>query len=138
MGRNILVVDDEQDSRDAVCRYLEKQGHRLYCAANGSEAIALLGATVPDAIVLDYRMPDMDGVSVLEVLRSYLRWADVPVVILTAYPEEPRLWRVEDYGVRRVFVKSKYLLEDLAQYLDEIMAPNRPQHPIDESTQKTL
>ncbi len=138
MGRNILVVDDEQDSRDAVCRFLEKSGHRVFCASNGSEAIALLGTTVPDSIVLDYRMPDMDGVTVLEVLRSYLRWSDVPVVMLTAFPEEPRLWHIQDYGVRRVFVKSKYLLEDLVEYLEQMMAPMPPQHPIHESEQKML
>jgi CheY-like chemotaxis protein len=126
MGRNILVVDDEQDSRDAVCRFLQHGGHRVYCAANGNEAIALLGTTVPDAIVLDYRMPDMDGVSVLEVLRSYLRWTDIPVVILTAFPEEPRLWHIKDYGVKRVFVKSQYQLEDLLSYLEQVMSPVPP------------
>jgi CheY-like chemotaxis protein len=129
MMANVLVVDDDADSREAVGRFLEQAGHTVYAAQDGGHALNLLGTKVPDVIVLDYRMPDMDGVTVLNVLRSYLRWAQVPVMILTAYPDEPRLWNVDQLGVSRVFVKSKVLLEDLAAAVEEVCSRPNPSGP---------
>src|SRR3954468_22562515 len=91
----ILVVDDDADGREALVTYLAKGGHSVVGAASGREALDALEkmtGDVPDLVLLDIRMPGMDGFAVLKVLRSYLRWAAVPVAILTAYPEDPRLW----------------------------------------------
>jgi CheY-like chemotaxis protein len=59
----------------------------------------------------------MDGVTLLEVIRSSPRWLFLPVVILTAYPEDPRLADVAALGVDRVFAKAKYDLNDLVDYV---------------------
>jgi CheY-like chemotaxis protein len=119
MRSDILIVDDDADSRDAITHFLEKAGHSVRCAQDGREALEALCAAVPSLIVLDYRMPDMDGVTVLNVLRSYLRWSHVPVVMVTAFPEESRLWHVQDLGVERVFVKSQFRLDDLLSFIEE-------------------
>ena len=126
MKADILVVDDDADSRDALSRFLMKAGHFVHCAKDGHEAIALLGSSVPDLIVLDYRMPDMDGVSVLGVLRSYLRWSNIPVVILTAFPDEPRLKHAEKLRVERIFVKADFRFEELLRFIEERVQPRVP------------
>jgi len=123
MKADILIVDDDADSREALGRFLTKAGHSVRAAEDGHEALHLLGTAIPDLIVLDYRMPKADGVSVLYVLRSYLRWATVPVVILTAYPDEPRLAGVEHLGVERVFTKSHFRMEELVDFIEERIQP---------------
>ena len=116
---HVLLIDDELDGRDAVAAYLARAGHAVTCARSAREALTAHAERVPDAIFLDVRMPDVDGLAVLQLIRSYLRWATPPVAILTAYPEDPRLSNVFDYGVARVFTKSKVLLEELLQWVNE-------------------
>jgi CheY-like chemotaxis protein len=64
-------------------------------------------------------MPGMDGVTLLHVIRSYLRWVSVPVAILTAYPEDPRLSELSEHGVTRVFTKGRANLDDLLAWVNE-------------------
>jgi CheY-like chemotaxis protein len=106
MSGKILVVDHEPDGCAEIVRHLSRAGYDVHCVLSGREAVALIGTQVPHAIVLDYNMPEMDGVAVLEVFRSYLRWADVPVVMLSKDPNEPRLRHVSDHGVRHVLSRS--------------------------------
>jgi CheY-like chemotaxis protein len=104
---HILVVDDEADSRDALSRLLQRRGHRATSVPNGREALAVLTSSTPDLIVLDLRMPHMDGIMFLEVVRSYLRLQHIPVLIMTAYPESPDLSRAQSLGVRGTFTKGE-------------------------------
>lgn len=115
---DVLVIDDDRDSSEVVVRYLRKAGHAARSAADGREALRALVAAVPDVIVLDLLMPGMDGVTLLEVVRSYLRWTFVPVVILTACPEDPRLQSLASLGVTRVFAKAKFDLADLLAFVN--------------------
>src|SRR4051812_14243249 len=84
---------------------------------------------VPDLIVLDYRMPGMDGITVLGVLRSYLGWFHVPVIILTAYPDEPRLRQLAELGVERIFVKAHFKFDELLEVIEERVHPRVPLQP---------
>ena len=115
----ILIIDDEPEGREVVAACLSKAGHTVWCVPNGREGLAAMGERLPDAILLDVRMPGMDGLAVLEVIRSYLRWATVPVAFLTAYPEDPRLRNIAKHRVTRVFVKSKTNLDELLEWVNE-------------------
>ncbi len=110
---NVLVVDDEADSRDVLSRMLRLRGHRATPVPNGREALAVLTSATPDLIVLDLRMPQMDGIMFLEVVRSYLRLQHIPVLIMTAYPESPDLSRARSLGVRGIFAKGEGDFEKL-------------------------
>ena len=114
----VLIIDDDKDSRDAVAQYLAKAGHAVRCASSGQECVAALGDGAPDAVILDVRMPGMDGIAVLGVMRSYLKWATVPVAIFTAYPDDPRLWHVDLSGVTRIFGKAKTDLSDVLEWVE--------------------
>ena len=89
MTGNLLVVDDDPDSRDVVTRSLAREGYSVKSAANGREALVAVAMTMPDLIILDAMMPEMSGVEFLQVIRSYLRWSTVPVILLTAFAEGP-------------------------------------------------
>jgi CheY-like chemotaxis protein len=115
----ILIIDDDADNCDLLTRALARAGHAARCVPGYREAMKSLLAATPDLVVLDVLMPAMDGVTLLEVIRSSPRWLFLPVVILTAYPEDPRLAEVAVLGVDRVFAKAKYDLNDLVDYVTE-------------------
>jgi DNA-binding response OmpR family regulator len=81
----VLVVDDEPMVREVVCRYLEHDGFRVVTAEDGREALKAVKASVPDLIVLDIMLPEVDGLDVLTQLRLS---GDVPIILLTARTAE--------------------------------------------------
>jgi CheY-like chemotaxis protein len=117
----ILVVDDEGDSRDFVARLLERRGHRVLCAENGRKALKQLLNAQPELLILDLRMPELDGIGLLEVLRSYLRWHDLPVIVLSAHGSEAELGRARELGVSQIFHKANFVLADLAAAVDRLL-----------------
>jgi CheY-like chemotaxis protein len=119
---SVLVVDDDADSRDAVSRFMMKAGHSVRAARNGREALIAVATTVPDVIVLDARMPEMDGIEFLQVIRSYLRWVNVPVILLTAYPDDLPLERAHELGVKMIFVKPNFRLDELLECVNRLAA----------------
>ena len=84
---SILVVDDERGFCDVVSVILESQGYRVYMAHHANDAFSLLDETKPDLILTDMMMPDIDGVSLIRRLRETPAWADIPVVVVSAYSE---------------------------------------------------
>lgn len=86
---HILVVDDYRDTRESFALLFQTAGHDVTCASDGREALSLLQEQLPDVILLDLIMPDIGGVAFLESLRSRLGIIDLPVVVLTGYPESP-------------------------------------------------
>jgi len=120
----VLVVDDEPDSSEFVSMYLRKQGYVTRCVANGRAALQALVNQTPDAVVLDVLMPEMDGISLLEVMRSYLlRWYNLPIVILTAHANKKQLDRARQLGVEHIFQKTNFTLAGLMSTLEKIMPP---------------
>jgi two-component system, OmpR family, phosphate regulon response regulator PhoB len=81
----VLVVDDEPMVREVVARYLQLDGMRVHEAADGTAALAYLGANRPDLVVLDVMLPGADGLTILRTVRSS---GNVPVILLTARAEE--------------------------------------------------
>src|SRR3954467_9586671 len=114
----IMVVDDDAETRATLKRFLERRGHHIICAAHGKEALELMSAQQPDLVVLDVRMPMVSGVEFLEVLRCYLRWQNLPVIMLTAYPEGDHAKRAAELGVLKTFPKGQFELKDLATYIE--------------------
>jgi CheY-like chemotaxis protein len=80
----VLVVDDDLDLRDSLCAAFEAEGYRVFAAADGKEALAVLGKIpTPNAILLDLQMPVMDGWELLARLRKDGRLAEVPVAVVS-------------------------------------------------------
>jgi CheY-like chemotaxis protein len=118
---NILVVDDDVDTRETVAWFLTKAGYAVRASVNGRDALIAIATMVPDVIVLDARMPEMSGVEFLQVIRSYLRWSTVPVVLLTAYDTAAHIDRARDLGVKCIFLKATHTMAQLASCIEELM-----------------
>jgi PAS domain S-box-containing protein len=80
----IQIVDDNVDNLYVLERILRAHGHTVRAAESGSDALAMAAAEMPDLILLDLMMPNMDGFAVLERLKADSALADIPVIILTA------------------------------------------------------
>jgi CheY-like chemotaxis protein len=88
----VLVVDDESDARDAIVELLEAEGYHAVGSQNGSDALELLRAGLQPAVMLvDLRMPVMDGWAFCAAVRDDERWADIPIAIVTASASLERL-----------------------------------------------
>lgn len=117
---SILVVDDELDGCEPLVKYLSRAGHITRCVPNGREALAALAIRTPDVVILDLRMPEMDGITFLEVIRCYLRWSFLPTIVLTALPPGPSTERAETLGVKRVFHKASYKFNEILDAVNEL------------------
>jgi len=87
-AQRILLVDDDPDLRLLARKSLSKKGYRVTEAASGSEALQIIGEERPDLIVLDVNMPEMDGLQVLNMLRSTPVTKELPVLMLTSMGDE--------------------------------------------------
>jgi two-component system nitrogen regulation response regulator NtrX len=81
----VLVVDDEAAIRDSLHMILEYEGYRVEEAASGSQALTKVGERAPDAIVLDIKMPEMDGLELLKALRE--RGYEMPVLMISGHAD---------------------------------------------------
>ena len=118
----VLLVDDEPDGREPLGRLLEHAGYEVTCARDGRVALQSILSRVPDVIVLDLFMPQMDGVKFLEVLRSYLRLQSLRVLVLTAFPESPLVAKARQLGVTRFLVKSQATFPEIDAAIKEELA----------------
>ena len=85
MGKQtILIVDDEPDFVTMLKHNFQSEGYTVAVAYNGVEAIQKVKNSPPDAIVLDVMMPEKDGYEVCSELKNDDRYADIPIILLTA------------------------------------------------------
>jgi len=88
MAREVLVVEDEPDIRRLVVLHLERDGFRCRTAATGTDALREVKTAVPDLVVLDLMLPELDGLEVCRRLRRDPGTASVPIIMLTAKSDE--------------------------------------------------
>ena len=106
----VLIVEDNDDLRGLLADVLEDAGFEVTAVSNGAEALALVPAWRPEAIVLDLMMPVMDGAAFLRERRNRPVIASVPVLVLTAHPYHHR---VLDGLAPTAVLRKPYDLDDL-------------------------
>ncbi len=84
MEKTVLIIDDEDGIRSILLDSLELEGYKVLEAKNGQEGLSRALASFPDLILLDVKMPDMDGFEVCQALRDNPKCKDIPVIFLTA------------------------------------------------------
>ena len=108
----ILVVDDEPAILRTVKAGLVARGYEVETASSGREALFLLTARTPDAVLLDLALGDMDGVEICRTVRS---WSDVPIIVLSAEGSEHRKVVALDEGADDYVTKPFSMPELLAR-----------------------
>jgi CheY-like chemotaxis protein len=102
-GQYILVVDDDQDFREALSEVLTEAGYPVQRAENGEVALQRVAEEAPGIVLLDLKMPVLDGWGVMERMRSDSRSSAIPILILSAYGFE---WEAELLGAQGYIPKS--------------------------------
>ena len=98
----ILVIEDDQRIRELVCEYLAGEGHTVDSESTGLDGLRAATANVPDLLVLDLGLPDLEG---LDLLKMVLSVADIPVLVLTAREDETTILAAFDGGADDYVVK---------------------------------
>ena len=120
MIKTILLVDDQLDLRTLVRMTLEDPALRIVEAANGQEAIDRARSLVPDLILLDWMMPGLDGLEVVETLRAEDATRTIPVVMLTSRNQKSDVDRALAAGVNTHLTKPFSPLE-LLQAVEQVL-----------------
>jgi DNA-binding NtrC family response regulator len=114
-NKRILVVDDDQGIRSSLSRILRSYGHEVQVAKDGLEAIGFCNEFPPDLLLIDIRMPGIDGVETFRRLRE--RWPSLVAIFMTAYSSSEKSVEAEQRGAISVLAKPLNLarLMDLVQ-----------------------
>ena len=105
MPKTVLLVDDEQDVVLIIRGRLTTWGHQVVTAANGQEALDAVNQHPPDLILLDLKMPVMDGPEVCHRLKADPRFSKIPIILITsssqkAATEELSVLRADDCVIK--------------------------------------
>lgn len=123
-GSTVLVIDDDDDARELTARVLRQEGCKVLQAPSGNEGLRIAREQRPDLIVLDLVMPEVDGWSVLSVLKDCEETRDIPVILQSMLDER-------DEGIKRgaaEFLHKPVNRRRLAETLDKLMPRDRAGH----------
>jgi two-component system, OmpR family, KDP operon response regulator KdpE len=124
-GKNILLVDDDQDLLLGLTARLKASGYTVICATNAISAITVARKEVPDLVILDLGLPGDEGLLVLERMRGLADLAAIPVIVLSARDPVRNKTRVLDAGAKAYFQKpadNRRFLAAIRQTLGETIA----------------
>lgn len=105
MGNRILAVDDERHILRLIEVNLRAAGYDVVCAADGVQALAAVATDPPDLILLDWAMPELDGLEVLKRLKANPVTAGIPVIMLTAKAQDSDVLKGWESGVDAYLTK---------------------------------
>jgi phosphoserine phosphatase RsbU/P len=94
----ILLAEDDVTTRLVISQLLEKNGYHVMTACDGLEAVGMLEQTIPDVILTDLNMPNLDGIEVVRIVKSLPEFTDIPVLVLTAEDNQNTLRKLFDLG----------------------------------------
>jgi CheY-like chemotaxis protein len=115
-----LVAEDERDIRELIVFTLEMVGFRVVAVPNGQEAVKKALEIKPDLILMDVRMPKMDGFEACKTLKQQEETRAIPVVFLSAKGQEAEIKRGFEVGAEAYFLKP-FTPDELPQYLIPIL-----------------
>lgn len=113
--KKILIVDDEPNIRELFVETLSLRGFECLTAKNGLEGLNLSMDTNPDIILLDLRMPEMDGLTMLRELRKNKVGEKTPVIILSTINDEKSVSEALQLGVSDFMEKSNWNVTELME-----------------------
>lgn len=120
MGR-ILVVEDDPSVGRLLDLTLSIEGHEVDVVGDGAAAMARLTGPPPHLVVLDVMLPSLDGIAVLEQLRTTVGWEDVRVLVVSALDGDRDVWRAWTAGADYHLTKP-FELEELRAVTERLLA----------------
>ncbi len=115
--RKILIIDDDQEMCEMLYSFLAPHNYRVFLTFNAQMGLEYLDEVKPDILLLDLTMPDMDGRDVLKIIRKV---SDVPVVIITAYPQNIADIHLKDLKIEG-YIEKPFSLEQVLNTIKHII-----------------
>ncbi len=103
LGSKLLIVDDQYGIRLLLHEIFKKEGYEVFQAANGFQAIDIVVKDCPDLVILDMKIPGMDGVEILKRIKEINK--DIKVILMTAYGELDIIEEAKKLGALQYFPK---------------------------------
>lgn len=117
-GTRILLVEDNDTSRQLMSDYLNYHGWQVLSLGRGSSFTSAIAQFNPDLILLDLKLPDIDGYALLQLLQHHPDWQRIPAIVISAFAFQAERQRAMQLGARRYFVKPLNLAQ-LRQVIEE-------------------
>ncbi len=121
MKKTILVVDDDLDSRNALCAILEALGYSVISYGSGAETLANLSGKSIDLAMLDVMMPEMNGYELLEQIRKLDEFANLQVFMVTARDTDDDMLKGYSHGAD-YYIPKPYTAKQIKFGLDQFFA----------------
>lgn len=116
----ILALDDNKGMRDVIRETLETFGHEVVCGENGLAGIDLLinADPLPDLIISDMVMSEMDGAAFVAHLRNTRQWAEIPVVLMSGYKDDCQALAEDEHVA---FLEKPFRVPELIEIVDRLI-----------------
>lgn len=121
-AKKILVVDDEKEINETLSEVLTNRGHQMFSVFDGDEAIKILKENNIDLVLLDMRMPKVDGIQVIKAIKQYA--PKTRIMVITGYADT-YLQKAKELGVDGFFIKP-VRLDSIIQRMKELLEEKRP------------
>ena len=119
---SILLIEDEKNICDFIAAALSAQDYKITAAHSGQEALPIITSQCPDLILLDLGLPDMDGMEIIQQVRT---WASIPIIVISARTQEQEKVRALDLGADDYIVKPFSMDELLARIAAHLRREDR-------------
>lgn len=136
VNTKILVVDDEEDLLELLRYDLTREGFRVLCAATGEDAVIKARSEIPDLVLLDLMLPDLDGLQVTKLLKKDPATQNIPIVMLTARGEEADIVSGLELGAED-YITKPFSRKVLVARLKTVLR-RRSAEPADEKSALTI
>ena len=106
--KKVLIVEDDEFLRSLTAKRLEKENYQIVIAADGEQALAMIGTEKPDLVLLDLLLPGVNGFEVLEKMQK-----SMPVVVFSNLGQREDIERAEKLGADDFLIKANFTLDDV-------------------------
>jgi two-component system cell cycle response regulator DivK len=120
----ILLIEDNEANRRLMADYLGYCGYNVYSLSEGTQLASVMEQFQPQLILLDLKLPAIDGYALLEQIRQREDWQSVPVIVVSAYAFQRDQRRALELGARRYLVKP-IRLSQLTDVIQEELTPDQ-------------
>ncbi|HSX30977.1 MAG TPA: response regulator [Candidatus Saccharimonadales bacterium] len=122
----VLIIEDEQLLNDAYARVLSAANISLLRAYNGKEALGILKKNKPDIILLDLRMPVMDGIAFLKELKPKDRLPKTKIIVFSNYDDQHEIDEAFELGAMHYMLKAWATPDELIKLIREVDNASQP------------
>lgn len=121
--KQILVIEDEASLLEAIQTKLKKEGFKTVVARDGNKAIDYLNqsAQLPDLIWLDYYLPKLNGLQILEIIKAKESLKDIPIIVVSNTAGQEKVDAMMALGVDNYFVKAEKRLDEVVKEVKRLL-----------------